>query len=97
MLRSAGSPKAEAIIRESISHRFAGPAEAYLGGGPHAALHATLIGSVMMGNAIHRAIKGSHWLADTGERAKYRKSPAVALQTLVDAAIKPESQPKPGA
>ena len=83
MLRSASSPKAQDVIRRSIGDRFQRPAVACLGG-PEADVRAALIGSVMMGSAIHRSIKGSHWLAEPGKKDLYRQLLADLLQSLFD-------------
>jgi len=83
MLRSAGSPKAQEIIRRSVGDRFHRPVAECIGG-PDADVRAALIGSVMMGAAIQRSIKGARWLAEPGERALYRRLLADLLQDLFD-------------
>lgn len=85
MLRSAGSPKAEDVIRRSIGERFQRPAAECLGGAD-ADVRAALIGSVMMGSAIHRSIKGSRWLAEPGKKDLYRAMLAEVLQSIFDGA-----------
>ena len=86
MLRSASSPAAASVIRKSISSRFSAPATAYLGDGPDAEVFSNLIGSLLMGSAIQRAIKGSTWLSDPDDRALYAEHFARMLQSLVDTA-----------
>lgn len=85
MLRSAGSPKAQDVIRQSVADRFQQPAVEFLGG-PDAEVRAALIGSVMMGTAIHRSIRGSHWLSQPGGKDHYCRLLAELLQSLLDGA-----------
>jgi len=85
MLRSASSPKAQDVIRASMGERFHRFAVECLGG-PDADVRAALIGSVMMGSAIHRSIKGTRWLADPAKKDLYRELLAEVLQGLFDGA-----------
>jgi AcrR family transcriptional regulator len=86
MLRSASSPKAQDVIRASMGERFHRFAVECLGGRPDADVRAALIGSVMMGSAIHRSIKGTRWLADPAKKDHYRQLLADVLQGLFDGA-----------
>ena len=81
MLRSAASPDAAELVRNSIAKRFHEPFAEWLGG-PDAAVRARLIGGIILGMSVSRAMTDGYGLDDAG-RARLRERLAVMLQACV--------------
>ena len=82
MLRSASSPKASEAIRQSSQARFYDPLEAFLEGEDRT-VRARLIGAMIMGVAISRALVPDLGLDDEGREA-FCRIMAERLQQLAD-------------
>lgn len=81
MLRSAASPKAAELIRNSIATRFHEPFAQWLGG-EDAQVRARLLGGILLGMSMSRAITPGYGLDDQN-RARLRESLAGMLQACV--------------
>jgi AcrR family transcriptional regulator len=66
ILRSASSSRAAAVIRQNRQQNFYGPIEAWLGGGPEAAVKARLVAGIITGLAISRAVEPDYGLDAAG-------------------------------
>ncbi|MDP3660361.1 TetR/AcrR family transcriptional regulator [Phenylobacterium sp.] len=81
MLRSASSPKAAAAIRQFIEARFYGPMVEWLGCADATVL-SRLLGALMMGMGVTRAISPDLDLDAAGREALERKVEAILLAML---------------
>lgn len=82
ILRSAASPKAGEIVRRNVEKNFYAPLQAYLGGGETDRIRARLVGAMIMGAAISRAIDNNGLDADA-DRARLCELLAEGLQRAV--------------
>jgi AcrR family transcriptional regulator len=73
VLRSASSPRAAAVIRQNRQQEFYGPIEAWLGGGPEAAVKARLAAGIITGFAICRAVDANYGLDAAGLETMRRR------------------------
>lgn len=83
ILRSASSPKASAAVRSNMQETFYGPLEELLGGEDRV-VRSRLVGSIITGFAITRAIDETY-LLDSTCCAELSERFASLLQDIVDA------------